>query len=45
MTIQTAMAERCIELLNFETEEPKLLLDIGCGSGISGGTIYHIQSI
>lgn len=34
--IQTQMAERCIELLNFPDESPKLILDIGCGSGLSG---------
>lgn len=37
MNIQTTMAERCLELLNFEDGESKLILDVGCGSGISGG--------
>lgn len=37
IAIQTAMAERCIELLNFTDDGPKLILDIGCGSGLSGG--------
>lgn len=37
VNIQTAMAERCLELLNLPAGEPKLLLDIGCGSGLSGG--------
>eukprot|EP00929_Paragymnodinium_shiwhaense_P115450 TRINITY_DN84336_c0_g1_i1.p1 TRINITY_DN84336_c0_g1~~TRINITY_DN84336_c0_g1_i1.p1 ORF type:complete len:319 (-),score=72.74 TRINITY_DN84336_c0_g1_i1:129-980(-) len=36
--IQTQMAERCIELLQLP-DTPCLLLDIGCGSGISGETI------
>ena len=39
ITIQTSMAERCLELLNFPPDEPKLVLDIGCGSGISGGEL------
>eukprot|EP01135_Chromosphaera_perkinsii_P012033 Nk52_evm1s2573 gene=Nk52_evmTU1s2573 len=35
--IQSSMTERCIELLNLgEDPSPKFLLDIGCGSGISG---------
>ena len=35
--IQRIMAERCLELLNFPDELPRLVLDIGCGSGLSGG--------
>ncbi|KAI9476260.1 MAG: S-adenosyl-L-methionine-dependent methyltransferase [Benjaminiella poitrasii] len=34
-SIQAEMAYRCLELLNL-TEGPKYLLDIGCGSGLSG---------
>ena len=41
--IQAVMTERCIELLNLpsypeepETAMPCMLLDIGCGSGLSG---------
>lgn len=30
------MTERAIELLNLSEESSNLLLDIGCGSGISG---------
>lgn len=30
------MSERAIELLELEGEEPRLILDIGCGSGLSG---------
>ena len=30
------MTHRAIELLNLPSDEPKLLLDIGCGSGLSG---------
>ena len=32
------LAERCLELLNLD-EGPKLLLDIGSGSGLSGEVI------
>ena len=39
MNIQTTMAERCLELLNFGEGESKLILDVGCGSGISGGEL------
>lgn len=38
MTIQTTMSERCLELLNF-SDGHKLVLDIGCGSGISGDVL------
>lgn len=41
IAIQTAMAERCIELLNFTDDGPKLILDIGCGSGLSGGACVY----
>jgi len=34
--IQTQMAERAIELLNIPDETACLLLDVGCGSGLSG---------
>lgn len=30
------MTYRAIELLNLPEDEPKFLLDIGCGSGLSG---------
>ena len=30
------MTYRALELLNLPQGEPKLLLDIGCGSGLSG---------
>lgn len=30
------MCERALELLGLPEDEPKLLLDIGCGSGLSG---------
>jgi len=34
--IQSDMTHRALELLNLSPDEPKLLLDIGCGSGLSG---------
>ncbi|CAH4027707.1 probable 18S rRNA (guanine-N(7))-methyltransferase [Pieris brassicae] len=34
--IQAQMTERCIELLLLPEDTPCLLLDIGCGSGLSG---------
>ncbi|KAL6583817.1 hypothetical protein OROMI_003106 [Orobanche minor] len=38
--IQESMSERALELLNLPNDGvPKLLLDIGCGSGLSGETI------
>lgn len=30
------MSERALELLSLEPDKPHLLLDIGCGSGLSG---------
>ena len=39
-TIQTSMAERCLELLALpEDGVPRLLLDLGCGSGLSGDVL------
>ncbi|CAG4932800.1 unnamed protein product [Colias eurytheme] len=37
--IQAQMTERCIELLLLPEESPCLLLDIGCGSGLSGSVL------
>lgn len=34
--IQSDMTHRALELLNLPPDEPKFLLDIGCGSGLSG---------
>lgn len=34
--IQAQMTERCLELLLLPEDTPCLLLDIGCGSGLSG---------
>jgi 18S rRNA (guanine1575-N7)-methyltransferase len=36
MEIQTQMSTRAIELLNLPPGEDALLLDLGCGSGLSG---------
>ncbi|XP_011704112.1 PREDICTED: probable 18S rRNA (guanine-N(7))-methyltransferase [Wasmannia auropunctata] len=37
--IQEKMCERAIELLTLPEDESCLLLDIGCGSGLSGGVL------
>lgn len=37
--IQVEMCERAIELLALPEDEPNLILDIGCGSGLSGSAI------
>jgi 18S rRNA (guanine1575-N7)-methyltransferase len=34
--IQADMTYRALELLNLPQDEPAFLLDIGCGSGLSG---------
>lgn len=36
INIQLEMAERCLELLMLPEDETCLLLDLGCGSGLSG---------
>lgn len=33
------MTERCLELLILPEDTPCLLLDIGCGSGLSGAVL------
>jgi len=39
MQIQAEMSERALELLALPEDEPCLLLDLGCGSGLSGECI------
>lgn len=34
--IQAKMTQRCLELLNLPSGTPSFILDIGCGSGLSG---------
>ena len=41
LEIQTTISERAIELLNLP-EGPSYLLDIGCGSGMSGNVIERL---
>jgi len=36
MEIQATMSERAIEMLMLPEDEPSLILDVGCGSGLSG---------
>lgn len=37
--IQVQMCERAVELLLLPEDEPCFLLDIGCGSGLSGSVL------
>lgn len=37
--IQVQMCERAIELLLLPEDEPCFLIDIGCGSGLSGSVL------
>lgn len=39
MDIQVQMCERAVELLLLSEDAPALLLDIGCGSGLSGSVL------
>jgi SAM-dependent methyltransferase len=43
--IQTAMTQRAVELLNLPQDKPLFLLDVGCGTGMSGEELtmmgYH----
>jgi len=41
MGIQEEMCERAIELLLLPEDQSCLLLDIGCGSGLSGDVLEH----
>ncbi|CAF0967604.1 unnamed protein product [Rotaria sordida] len=40
--VQTKLSERAIELLNLPDEESCLVLDIGCGSGLSGEVLTEL---
>lgn len=39
MEIQEQMSERAIELLLLPEDSPSFILDIGCGSGLSGSVL------
>lgn len=39
MEVQGEMTERALELLLLPEDEPQFLLDIGCGSGLSGNVL------
>lgn len=41
MEVQAAMAARCIELLSLPAGESRLVLDVGCGSGLSGDALVE----
>jgi len=45
MEIQTALAHRAVELLNLPQDKVALLLDLGCGSGISGEALSEYGHI
>ena len=36
MEIQSQMSERALELLALPSDRPCMVLDVGCGSGLSG---------
>ena len=41
--IQERLTERALELLNFPRDDrPRFLLDIGCGSGLSGDRVSEL---
>ncbi|MEE6522756.1 hypothetical protein FKM82_021378 [Ascaphus truei] len=42
MEIQSQMSERAVELLCLPEDQPCLLLDVGCGSGLSGDYISEL---
>jgi trans-aconitate methyltransferase len=39
MEIQSQMSERAVELLGLPEDESCLIVDLGCGSGLSGETL------
>jgi len=39
MEIQSQLSERALELLALPEDTPCFILDVGCGSGLSGDTI------
>ena len=39
ISVQADIADRCIELLNLEPGKKKFVLDVGCGSGLSGAAL------
>ena len=42
--IQERLAERALELLCLPPDEgPKIILDIGCGSGLSGSELHNFS--
>lgn len=43
--IQRELAERAVELLALPPDRPAFLLDIGCGSGLSGGVCTRAVAV
>lgn len=37
--VQTSLAKRCVELLALPSEQSSLILDVGCGTGLSGDVL------
>ena len=37
--VQAEIAARCVELLNFPAGARRLVVDVGCGSGLSGAAL------
>lgn len=40
--VQTTLAERCVELLAISSHEEALILDVGCGTGLSGNVLSEV---
>ena len=38
--IQMEISRRAVELLNLAPEKSAFILDVGCGSGLSGGDVF-----
>ena len=39
ITVQTEIAQRALDMLRLPEDKPSYILDIGCGSGLSGNVI------
>mmetsp|Transcript_8003 Transcript_8003/g.14516 ORF Transcript_8003/g.14516 Transcript_8003/m.14516 type:complete len:285 (-) Transcript_8003:16-870(-) len=42
VTVQTQLTERCVELLALPDDKSRFLLDIGCGTGLSGDVLSEL---
>jgi 16S rRNA G1207 methylase RsmC len=41
--VQEELANRAIELLNLPADKEHFILDVGCGSGLSGGAFMALE--